>query len=56
MSDSIAWNVNPSNGSNINSYNLVPKSGKKYLVPFRVKRRCKRSAFISSSSVCVSCK
>ena len=39
ISDSIALNVNPSNGSKRYSYSLVPKSGRKYLDPFRVNNK-----------------
>ena len=56
ISDSMLLNVGLSNGSKIYSYNLVPKSGKKYLEPFLVNKRCIKSVLISSLAVCVNFK
>ena len=51
ISDSISLNVGPSKGSKMNSYNLVPKSCKNYLLPLRVNNKCIKLLLISSSVV-----
>ena len=48
ISDSNCEKVGPSNGSNKYSYNLVPKLGKKYLVPFLVYNKWIKLERISS--------